>query len=227
MHWLDITLLAVITAFAVVGIWRGFISQVFSVLALVAGLAAGIMFYDRLGRELTARGVVENEPMANVIAFAALVALFYIAVQLICWLTAKLTGALQLGLLNRLAGGALGAVFGAMTALMLVSTLGFFYSQNNPMFRDSVVLPYLDEGSRAAKALAPEDLGASVEKAREMIQKEGFEAAMRLRGSDAVKEILGGASSGTPSGTPQGSRTGSPSMPPEESPGPNPAGGAE
>ncbi|MCC6713429.1 MAG: CvpA family protein [Candidatus Dadabacteria bacterium] len=187
MHWLDITLLAVITAFAVVGIWRGFISQVFSVLALVAGLAAGIMFYDRLGRELTARGVVENEPMANVIAFAALVALFYIAVQLICWLTAKLTGALQLGLLNRLAGGALGAVFGAMTALMLVSTLGFFYSQNNPMFRDSVVLPYLDEGSRAAKALAPEDLGASVEKAREMIQKEGFEAAMRLRGSDAVK----------------------------------------
>ncbi|MEZ4547791.1 MAG: CvpA family protein [Thermodesulfobacteriota bacterium] len=87
--------------------WRGFISQVFSVLALlVVGLAAGIMFYGRLGQALMERGVVENEPMANVIAFVALVVVFYIAVQLIGWLTAKLTGALQLGLLNRLAGGA-------------------------------------------------------------------------------------------------------------------------
>ena len=194
MHWLDITLLAIITVFAVVGIWRGFISQVFSVLALVVGLAAGIMFYGRLGQALMERGVVENEPMANVIAFVALVVVFYIAVQLIGWLTAKLTGALQLGLLNRLAGGALGAVFGAMTALMLVSALGFLYSQNNPMFKDSVVLPYLDEGSRVAKALVPEDLGASVEKARELIQKEGFEAAMKLTDSEALREILGGAS---------------------------------
>ena len=193
MHWLDITLLAIITVFAAVGIWRGFISQVFSVLALVVGLAAGIMFYAKLGQALMERGVVENEPMANVIAFVALVVVFYIAVQLIGWLTAKLTGALQLGLLNRLAGGALGAVFGAMTALMLVSALGFLYSQNNPMFKDSVVLPYLDEGSRVAKALVPEDLGASVEKARELIQKEGFEAAMKLTDSEALKEILGGA----------------------------------
>ena len=193
MHWLDITLLAIITVFAAVGIWRGFISQVFSVLALVVGLSAGIMFYGRLGQALMERGVVENAPMANVIAFVALVVAFYIAVQLIGWLTAKLTGALQLGLLNRLAGGALGAVFGAMTALMLVSALGFFYSQNNPMFKDSVVLPYLDEGSRVAKALVPEDLGASVEKARELIQKEGFEAAMKLTDSEALREILGGA----------------------------------
>ena len=211
MHWLDITLLAIITVFAVVGIWRGFISQVFSVLALVVGLAGGIMFYGRLGQALMERGVVENEPMANVMAFVALIVVFYIAVQLIGWLTAKLTGALQLGLLNRLAGGALGAVFGAMTALMLVSALGFLYSKNNPMFKDSVVLPYLDEGSRVAKALVPEDLGASVEKARELIQKEGFEAAMRLTDSEAVKEILGGRA-------PDGEPTEGPKAKPTEAP---------
>lgn len=215
MHWLDITLLAIITVFAAVGIWRGFISQVFSVLALVVGLAAGIMFYARLGQALMERGIVENEPMANVIAFVALVVVFYIAVQLIGWLTAKLTGALQLGLLNRLAGGALGAVFGAMTALMLVSALGFLYSRNNPMFKDSVVLPYLDEGSRVAKALVPEDLGASVEKARELIQKEGFEAAMKLSDSEALREILGGAS---PTEAPDGAPAEAPKVKPTETP---------
>ena len=215
MHWLDITLLAIITVFAVVGIWRGFISQVFSVLALVVGLAGGIMFYGRLGQALMERGVVENEPMANVMAFVALIVVFYIAVQLIGWLTAKLTGALQLGLLNRLAGGALGAVFGAMTALMLVSALGFLYSQNNPMFKDSVVLPYLDEGSRVAKALVPEDLGASVEKARELIQKEGFEAAMKLTDSEALREILGGAS---PTEAPDGAPAEAPKVKPTETP---------
>lgn len=192
MHWLDITILAVLTVFALVGISRGLINQVFSVLALAVGLAAGILFYDTLGPALRTRGVVENEPMSNVIAFVLLVVIFYMLIQMLGWITSKLVGTLRLGLLNRLAGGGLGVVFGAVTIMLLVSALSFFLPEDDPLFKESVLLPYVDEGAETVKAALPEDFGESLERAKKLVREEGFEAAMRIKDSDAIKEILGG-----------------------------------
>jgi len=191
MHWLDITILAVLTFFALVGIWRGLVSQVFSTLALVFGFAAGLLFYDVLAEALTERGVVENEPMANVIAFVLLLVAVYIFVQMIGWLISKLVGTLRLGPLDRLAGGALGAVFGAASIMLFVSALGFFLPENDPVFKESVLLPYVEEGAEIVKESLPEDFGESIERAKELVREEGFEAAMTIKDSDAVKEILG------------------------------------
>lgn len=192
MHWLDIAILAVLTVSALVGISRGLINQVFSMLALVVGLAAGLLFYDTLGHALRARGVIDNESMSNVIAFVLLVVVFYVLIQMLGWLTSKLIGTLRLGLLNRLAGGALGVVFGAITITLLVSSLSFFLPEDDPVFKDSILLPYLDEGAEIVKAALPEDFGESLERAKKLVREEGFEAAMRIKDSDAVKEILGG-----------------------------------
>ena len=197
MHWLDIAILAVLTVSALVGISRGLISQVFSMLALAVGLAAGILFYDVLAEALRARGIVQNESMSNVIAFVLLVVVFYILIQLLGWLTSKLIGTLRLGLLNRLAGGALGVVFGAITVTLIISSLSFFLPEDDPVFKESVLLPYLDEGAEIVKAALPEDFGESLERAKKLVREEGFEAAMRIKDSDAVKEILGGGAAPT------------------------------
>lgn len=197
MHWLDIAILAVLTVSALIGISRGLINQVFSVLALVVGLAAGLLFYDVLAQALRARGVVENESMSNVIAFVLLVVVFYVLIQMLGWLTSKLIGTLRLGLLNRLAGGALGVVFGAITVTLIISSLSFFLPEDDPVFKESVLLPYLDEGAEIVKAALPEDFGESLERAKKLVREEGFEAAMRIKDSDAVKEILGGGAAPT------------------------------
>lgn len=197
MHWLDIAILAVLTVSALIGISRGLINQVFSMLALVVGLAAGLVFYDVLAEALRARGIVENESMSNVIAFVLLVVVFYILIQMLGWLTSKLIGTLRLGLLNRLAGGALGVVFGAITVTLIISSLSFFLPEDDPVFKESVLLPYLDEGAEIVKASLPEDFGESLERAKKLVREEGFEAAMRIKDSDAVKEILGGGAAPT------------------------------
>jgi len=217
MHWLDIAILAVLTVSALVGISRGLINQVFSMLALAVGLAAGLLFYDVLAEALRARGVVENESMANVIAFVLLVVVFYVLIQMLGWLISKLIGTLRLGLLNRLAGGALGVVFGAITVTLIISSLSFFLPEDDPVFKDSVLLPYLDEGAEIVKATLPEDFGESLERAKKLVREEGFEAAMRIKDSDAVKEILGGGAAPTeaPAETPTGTIKETPRETPE------------
>lgn len=212
MHWLDITILAVLTVFALIGISRGLINQVFSMLALGVGLAAGLMFYDVLAEALTQRGIVQNESMSNVIAFVLLVVVFYMLVQMLGWLISKLIGTLRLGLLNRLAGGALGVVFGAVTITLFISSLSFFLPEDDPVFKESVLLPYLDEGAEIVKSSLPEDFGESLERAKKLVREEGFEAAMRIKDSDAVKEILGGGA------TPTAAPTEAPKEMPKEAP---------
>lgn len=216
MHWLDIAILAVLTVSALVGISRGLINQVFSMLALVVGLAAGLLFYDVLAEALRARGIVQNESMSNVIAFVLLVVVFYVLIQLLGWLTSKLIGTLRLGLLNRLAGGALGVVFGAITVTLIISSLGFFLPEDDPVFKESVLLPYLDEGAEIVKAALPEDFGESLERAKKLVREEGFEAAMRIKDSDAVKEILGGGAA--PTEAPAEAPAESPKETPKEAP---------
>lgn len=192
MNWLDITIIAVIALFALVGFSKGLISQIFSIAALAGGLVIGFIFYDMLGEAFIKEGLVENRSIANVGSFIVLVFVSYVIIQLAGWITTKLIGTLQLSWLNRICGAAAGAVMGAVMAFLLSSVLTLFYPESDPVLKNSALLPYLREGSLIVKGALPADFEKSFNQARDLVRKEGFEAAMKIRESDAVKEILRG-----------------------------------
>ncbi|MEW6144848.1 MAG: CvpA family protein [Thermodesulfobacteriota bacterium] len=190
MNWLDITIIGIIALFALAGFMKGLVSQVFSIAALAGGLITGFIFYDILGGALVKEKLVENKSVANVGAFIALAFASYVIIQIAGWITTRLIGTLQLSWLNRICGGALGALTGAVTAFLLASCLTLFYKESEPALRDSMLLPYLREGSLIVKDALPPDFEKSFSDARELVRKEGLDAAMKLKDSDAVKEIL-------------------------------------
>lgn len=190
MNWLDITIIAVIALFSLVGFSKGLISQIFSIAALLGGLVIGFIFYDVLGGVFIRQGVVVNRSIANVGSFIVLVFISYVIIQIAGWITTKLIGTLQLGWLNRICGGVIGAVIGAVMAFLLASGLTLFYPENDPAFRNSALLPYLREGSLMVKGALPGDFEKSFNRAKELVRQEGLEAAMKIRESEAVKEIL-------------------------------------
>ncbi|NIV42414.1 MAG: CvpA family protein, partial [Candidatus Dadabacteria bacterium] len=49
MNWLDITVIIILAAFFITGLFRGLVRQVFSILAIGGGLAVAFMFFDILG----------------------------------------------------------------------------------------------------------------------------------------------------------------------------------
>jgi hypothetical protein len=79
---------------------------------------------------------------------------------------------------------------GAVTAFLLSSCLSLFYPQQDPVFKSSVLLPYLNEAALIAGDALPEDFEKSFNGARDLVREEGLNAAMKIKDSDAVKEIL-------------------------------------
>jgi len=190
MNWLDIAIAAVIALFTLVGFSRGLVSQIFSIAALLGGLIIGFIFYDVLGDVFIKERLVENKSVADVGGFIVLAFAAYVIIQTAGWMTTRLIGTLQLSWLNRICGGAVGALMGAVTAFLLSSCLSLFYPQNDPVFQSSALLPYLNEASLIAKDALPEDFAKSFNDARDLVREEGLNAAMKIKDSDAVKEIL-------------------------------------
>lgn len=190
MNWLDITIVAITALFTLVGFSRGLVSQIFSIAALAGGLIVAFIFYDVLGAVFIKERLVENESIANVGGFIILAFVSYVIIQLLGWLTTRLIGTLHLSWLNRICGGIVGAVMGAVTAFLLSCCLGLFYPQNDPAFKNSVLLPYLNQTALIVKDALPEDFEKSFNKARELVRDEGLKAAMEIKDSEAVKEIL-------------------------------------
>lgn len=190
MNWLDITIAAIIALFTLVGFSRGLVSQLFSIAALLGGLAIGFIFYDVLGDVFIRERLVENKSIANVGAFIVLAFAAYVIIQTAGWITSRLIGTLHLSWLNRICGGLVGAVMGAVAAFLLSSCLSLFYTQQDPVFKRSALLPYLNEAALLAKDALPEDFEKSFNGARELVREEGLDAAMKIKDSEAVKGIL-------------------------------------
>ena len=183
MNWIDITVILILGVFTLIGIYRGLIKQVFSIAALIGGIAVGFILYDIAAGLFMNMGLVENESIANVGGFIITGFLAYVVIQILGWITAKLIGTMQLSWLNKAAGGILGFVIGAVVAFLIVSGLGMYYPEEDSAVGQSVLVPYLDEAYEVVKTSLPEDLDQSIIRAKELIREEGLKAASKIEES--------------------------------------------
>jgi len=83
MNWLDIAITIIFAVFLIIGLFRGFVRQVFSILAIGGGLIIATMFYDLIGNLLTANKFVINTSIANILGFVLVLVISYIIIFLI------------------------------------------------------------------------------------------------------------------------------------------------
>lgn len=190
MTWLDIAILVIIALFALIGIKRGFIKGTLSFLAIVVGIILGVMFYEVAGGFLVKKGLIGNESIASVAGFFIITLAIYIVIQLIAWLLTKLVGTLHLSLIDRMAGGFLGMVIGVIVIFFLISCLEFFYSEDEPPLKDSVVVPYIDVTFEIIRSTVPDDFKNHLQNTRKVIQKEGMKAILRVTNTESVKDVF-------------------------------------
>lgn len=188
MNWIDITIIVIVSIFTLMGVYRGLIKQVFSIAALIGGIAIGFILYDIAAGLFMSMGLVENESIANVGGFIIVGFLAYIVIQILGWITAKLIGTMQLSWLNKAAGGVLGFIMGSMVSFLLVSGIGMYYPQEDSAVENSVLVPYLNQAYAAVKNSLPEDLDQSIIRAKELIREEGLKAASKIEESQEKKD---------------------------------------
>lgn len=115
MTTLDIIILIIIGAGAMVGLFKGFIRQLATIAGLIVGLIAAKALYMSLAEKLCPM-VTDSMTVAQIISFILIWLAVPLAFTLVAMLFSKAMDAISLGWINRL----LGMVLGALKYIILI-----------------------------------------------------------------------------------------------------------
>jgi len=156
MTWLDYAVAGVFAVSLLVGVWRGLVREVISVLGWVIAFLAANLFSGPLGPSMP-----QAIPTPELRVAAAFVAVFVGALvlsSLAGLLLSKIVKSVGLGGMDRL----LGAVFGAARGLLLVAAIallaGLTSAPRQAYWRDSVSGSLLVQVAQTLRPLLPQTL---------------------------------------------------------------------
>jgi membrane protein required for colicin V production len=140
MNWVDITVLALVGASTLLGLYWGLIRQAIAVAGVVAGILLAGRFYQPVAEFLHGKdggGLVADANWARIIAFAGILLIVGVLVGAIGSLVRVVARLLYLGWLDHLLGALLGLVMAItlVTPVVVVATVfpvpGFSESVHN------------------------------------------------------------------------------------------------
>jgi membrane protein required for colicin V production len=103
MNYIDIIIIALLAFAALLGVWKGFIHQLFGLIALFLGIWCAFHFSDFVASYI-AKWINQNEMAVTVISFAVIFVIVILGVVLVGRIAEQLVKMVSLGLLNRLIG---------------------------------------------------------------------------------------------------------------------------
>ncbi len=139
----DFVMLGIILLFGIRCVFRGFVKEVLSLAGLVGGVVLARFYYEEAARVFLP-WVDKNELVANVLGFAAIVIIVSITASLLGWAISKLIGKTFLGIVDRLAGLAVGILQGViLIGLVLLIVEAKAGGLDNSLFKHSLVAEYI------------------------------------------------------------------------------------
>jgi membrane protein required for colicin V production len=155
MNPLDWLLIALLAYSVVKAFMQGFFREVFALAGLVIGLLIASWGYERAALHLS--GLITSPPIAQFVAFLAILAVTMVIFSLAGKLLRRTASAIGLGMLDRLGGAVFGFVRGCLLGVALLMAFTAFLP-TAPWIRDSKMAPYFLQGGHAVSFLVPADL---------------------------------------------------------------------
>ncbi|MFT4174890.1 MAG: CvpA family protein [Rhodocyclaceae bacterium] len=160
MTLFDYVFLCLLALSVIVGVWRGLISEIFSLLAWIVAF-----FAARYGAPVLAPAMahwVETPWLVWVASFLAVFIATLLVLGLIRFLLRELLSVIGLAPVDRLLGGAFGVVRALLVAILVVGVAGLTQWPKEPWWRDSTFAPALETAVIAGKPWLPRDLAARI-----------------------------------------------------------------
>ncbi len=162
MNWLSILIIAVIALLT----WRsysaGFIRELVSLAAVILAVPVAGVLYDDLYPKV--HPIVDSVALANLVSFLALFTGVIIAGQVLSHLLRQTAEALNLGSVDKLAGGAFGFIKGVLVCQVILVALVAFPT---PDFRDEIdaspVATQLVAGTPFVLAILPDNFNDEID----------------------------------------------------------------
>lgn len=154
MNWLDFVLIIILITSTIVGIIKGFVKQIFSILAVIIGLILALSFYSRFS--WVYRRMTSNELLAHFLGF---VTIFFVVFGLglaASYIFSKLAKG-QLMVFNNVLGGLFGFLAGLLVCGVIVFALSAF-PINKKVLKKSQISPLSLRMTKIMVSLVPREL---------------------------------------------------------------------
>ncbi len=160
------------------GLRSGLIKQIFSLTAIIGGVALGFFFYEPLGTILLEKNIIAEPRIADILGFVIVACLAYMLIHYLSHFLTDLLEKIRMGWINHLLGGAIGFIVGLLLCYLAVTGVKQFVDEDAPFLRNSVLAPKIITGYHIIREQAPGDLDEGLEKLRELREEKlepGFE----------------------------------------------------
>lgn len=156
MTLFDYVVIFLILASALLGLWRGVVREILSLLGWIFALVAAIMFGGDAGNLVL--GSVQNSGVRYLLGMLLVLVAVLILAFVIGWLLHKLLHAAGLGWLDRGLGVVFGLMRGLLVVLILVFVAGLTRLPQEGWWRESLLVPYLQTAVLGLRPLLPQDV---------------------------------------------------------------------
>lgn len=154
MNWADWLLVGIIGGSALIGLWRGFVVEVLSLLVWVAAFWLALHYGADVAGLFAGR--VESPSARMALGHLLLFVLAIIVGGVVTWLIGKLVHATGLSVVDRLLGLGFGLLRGGGLAVVLVLVLGFTPLPSDPWWQQSQLLPGFERGAQWLRGWLPQ-----------------------------------------------------------------------
>jgi len=155
---LDWVVVALLTASVLLGLWRGLVYEVLSVLNWIAAFGLAQWLAPRAAAMMPLSRAGESVQYAAGFAVVFIAALF--VGGLLAWLTKKAVEAVGLRPIDRVLGGVFGMVRGAVAVLAMAVLVHLAKLQDGVWWTESVTAGVATVALRSLKPVVPERFGA-------------------------------------------------------------------
>lgn len=140
MNWLDYGILIFILLSTVIGLRRGFLREIFSMVALGLSLMVAFMFGDKVAPLF--EKYIPIPSMRQIVAFTALLIIMLIIMAMLNYVLAAIISMNDIGGIDLLLGMLFGIARGMIMITAFVFLLGFTPFPRDTWWRESQLIPH-------------------------------------------------------------------------------------
>ncbi|MBU5616010.1 CvpA family protein [Psychrobacter sp. TAE2020] len=152
----------IIAVVVLIGLWRGFQVGLIKTAVGLAGWFIALIAATRLASSVAPQlsSIVQNPVLQTALAFLAVVIVILTVMHSLAFVFSSALRTLRLGIVDKMAGGVLGAAKNVLVILVILSISAPLLVQT-PQWQASVIAPELLPYAPIGKALAADVLGAA------------------------------------------------------------------
>ena len=156
MNWVDYLIIVVIALSVLMGLWRGLLREVISLVAWIAAFTIAFLFAEPASAQLV--GHIGTPSLRIAAAFAGLFLVTLLLGSLIGLVASQLIDRAGLTWADRILGMGFGFGRGALVIAALVLVAGLTPLPQDPWWRQSLLLPHFQETALWLRSLLPPEL---------------------------------------------------------------------